>query len=69
LTAALFYKDEAGKMDKSNPLAANAIDRNSGLAKRQTFGAESREIDMIGRIHTYIFFRERYMLNEVNVKI
>jgi hypothetical protein len=69
LTSALFYKDEAGKMDKSNPLAANAVDRNSGLAKRQTFGAESHEIDMIGRIHTDIFFQERYMLNEVNAKI
>jgi hypothetical protein len=69
LTSALFYEHEAGKMDKSNPLAANAVDRNSGLAKRQTFGAESREIDMIGRIHTDIFFQERYMLNEVNAKI
>jgi hypothetical protein len=68
LTSALFYKEEAGKMDISNPLAANAIDRNSGLAKRQTFGAESREIDMIGRIHTDIIFQERYMLNEVNAK-
>jgi hypothetical protein len=56
-------------MDISNPLAANAVDRNSGLARRQTFGVESREIDMIGRIHTDIFFQERYMLNEVNVKI
>ena len=69
LTAALFYKDEAGKMDVSNPLAANAADRNSGLTKRQTFAANSREIDMIGRIHADIFFQERYMLNEVNVKI
>jgi hypothetical protein len=25
LTSALFYKDEAGKMDKPNPLAANAV--------------------------------------------
>ena len=69
LTSALFYKDEAGKMDKPNPLAANEVDRNSGLAKRQTFGAESREIDMIGRIHSDIFFQDRYMLNEVNARI
>jgi hypothetical protein len=69
LTSALFYKDEAGKMDKPNPLAANAVDKNSGLAKRQTFAALSSEIDMIGRIHSDIFFQERYMLNEVNVRI
>jgi hypothetical protein len=69
LTSALFYKDEAGKMDKPNPLAANAADRNSGLVSRQTFSAESHEIDMIGRIHTDICFQDRYMLNEVNAKI
>jgi hypothetical protein len=66
---ALFYKDEAGKMDKPNPLAANAADRNSGLASRQAFAAESHEINMIGRIHTDICFQDRYMLNEVNTKI
>ena len=69
LTSALFYKDEAGKMDRPNPLAANVDHRNAGLASRQTFAAQSREIDMIGRIHADIFFQERYMLNEVNVKI
>ncbi len=69
LTSALFYEDEAGKMDKPNPLAATAADRNSGLAERQVFGAESRVVDMIGRIHADIFFQDRYLLNEVNVKI
>ena len=69
MTSALFYKDEAGKMDRPNPLAANADHKNTGLASRQTFAAQSREIDMIGRIHADIFFQERYMLNEVNVKI
>jgi hypothetical protein len=55
-----------GKIDKPDPLAANAADRNSRLASRQTFAAESHEIDMIGRIHTDICFQDRYMLNEVN---
>ena len=26
-------------------------------------------VDMIGRIHADIFFQERYLVNEVNVKI
>jgi hypothetical protein len=69
LTSALFCKDEAGKIDKPNPLAANAADRNSRLASRQTFAAESHEIDMIGRIHTDIGFQDRYMLNEVDANI
>jgi hypothetical protein len=69
LTAALFYKDEAGKMDKENPFADTAADQNSGLVKRSTFTAKSREVDMVGRIHGDIFFQQRYMLNEVNTRI
>ena len=69
LTAALFYKDEAGKMDKCNSLEAAAADRNKGLVARTAFISESKEVDMIGRIHSYIFFQERYILNEVNTEI
>jgi hypothetical protein len=69
LTSALFYRDEAGKMDKPNQLAANAADGNSGLASRQTLAAESHEIDMIGRIHTDTCFQDRYLLNEVNAEM
>lgn len=69
LTAALFYKDDADKMDKPNPLAAAAADRNTGLVKRADFISLSKEIDMIGRLHTDIFFQSRYMLNEVNTRI
>ena len=66
LTAALFYKDEASKMDKRSPHAA---ERNSGLHSRALFTDNSHVVDMIGRIHSDIFFQSRYMLNEVNVKI
>lgn len=60
LTSALFYKDEAGKMEEND---------NTGLVKRKTFSAASHDIDMIGRLHSDIFFQERYMLNEVNMRI
>ena len=30
---------------------------------------QSREFDMIGRIHGDIFFEERYLLNEVGIKL
>jgi hypothetical protein len=69
LTACLFYKDAAGKMDKASPLAENADERNSGLIRRAAFTAQSRELDLMGRIHADIFFQSRYILNEVNVKI
>jgi hypothetical protein len=68
-TSALFYKDEAWKMDKPKPRAANAADRNEGLVRRPILPRGSREIDMIGRIHSDIFFQERHILNEVNIKI
>ena len=58
LTAALFYKDEAGKMDKPNPRANDAADKNSGLGTRADFSAESKEIDLIGRIDSNMLFQE-----------
>jgi hypothetical protein len=72
LTASLYFKDDAAHpsspMDKPNPKAEGA-DRNNGLRKRAAYTSESNEVDMIGRIHSDIFFQERYMLNEVNTKI
>jgi len=43
--------------------------RNSGLVQRRSVAAQSREFDMMGRLHADIFFQDRYMLNEVGVKI
>ena len=67
LTSELFYADEAGKMD--TVAFGNDAARNSGLMKRAAFTATSNVVDMIGRIHADIFFQDRYLLNEVNVKI
>ena len=53
-------------MDSIDFAAANV---NSGLGTRRTLARESRVIDMMGRIHADIFFQDRYMLNEVGVKI
>ena len=61
LTGSLFYKDTAGKMDEPNPKVDG--EKNNGLTKRAAFAAGSAEFDMIGRIHSDIFFHERYMLN------
>jgi len=66
LTSALFYKDQAGRMDAVDLAAAT---RNEGFFKRTQFSKESHMIDMMGRLHADIFFQERYMLNEVNTKI
>jgi len=66
LTSGLFYKDRAGRME-SVDLADNAA--NDGLLKRRALGLESRTFDMMGRLHADIFFQDRYMINEVGVKI
>ena len=66
LTSALFYKDKAGKMD-SVDFAAGEV--NEGLAKRRALMVGSRQFDMMGHLHADIFFQDRYMLNEVGVKI
>jgi hypothetical protein len=66
LTSALFYKDQAGRMDAVTLAAAT---RNEGFFKRNQFSDKSHLIDMMGRIHADMFFQERYMLNEVNTKI
>jgi len=68
LTSALFYKDQAGVMD-SIKFGGDVAARNSGLVKRRSVAAQSREFDMIGRLHADIFFQDRYMLNDVGVKI
>ena len=68
LTSTLFYKDQAGRMD-SIDVGADVAARNDGLMKRRAIGRESREFDMMGRLHADIFYQDRYMLNEVGIKI
>jgi len=49
--------------------AADGVVPNEGLVKRSRHTHRSRVVDMMGRLHADIFFQDRYMLNEVNVKI
>ena len=65
LTAALFHKDDAGKMDE---LTAGAA-ANSGFVTRRHLARNSRVMDLMGRLHADIFFQERYLLNNVDIKI
>ena len=73
LTAALFYKDiykyTAGNMDRPNPAHANEEEMNFGLQKRASFTAEGATVDLIDRMHSDVYFHDRFMLNEVNVKV
>jgi len=66
LTSALFYKDEAGKMDSATLVEATI---NDGFHHRRALAAQSGDFDIMGRLHADIFFQEGYMINEVGVKI
>jgi len=65
LTRQLFYKDEAGRMDLVLVNNQGANRPNTGLQRRRTITKESKEFDMLGRLHADLFFQERYLLNEV----
>ena len=70
LTASLFYKDTAGNMNRSNSAQANEDERNLGLQKRASFTDEGATVDLI--LDAFIrtsSSRNRFMLNEVNVKV
>lgn len=63
LTAALWYKDTPGHMD------SHVGDNNEGARVRKTFVQTSREADMMGKLHLDLFFQDRYLLNNVDIKI
>jgi len=69
LTSALYYKDAAGQMDTVALRAGDDVVPNEGLVKRSQHTNRSCVVDMMGRLHADIFFQDRYMSNEVNVKI
>ena len=66
LTAALYYKDEATKMDNADP---HAVTANSGLKKRYRFFDAGGVIDMIGCIHSDLFFQEKYLPSDVGIRL
>ena len=68
LTASLFYKDTAGKMDIMDPtLAGDAA--NYGLKSRYEFSKESGIVEMAGPIFCDVFFSERLLLSYVDLKV
>ena len=64
LTSQLWYKDTAGHMD------ATTVDGvNTRLIERQRHIAESRIVEMMGRLHVDLLLQDRFLLNGVSVKI
>ena len=68
LTAALFYKDTAGKMDVADPTLAVA-NANAGLKARYAFSKTSGVIELAGPVFCDVFFTERLLLSFVDLKV
>ena len=66
LTSQLWYLDN-NPMDSVDPFLED--DPNKGLKDRQRFIAESKSVEMIGRLHSDIFQQDRYLLNKVDMHI
>ena len=64
LTSQLWYKDTAGHMD-----ATNVYGGNTGLVQIGRYIAESRIVEMMGRLHVDLFLQDIFLLNGVSVKI
>src|SRR3984885_11216176 len=67
LTSALFYKDTARNFEDGNPHDPNG--QNIGFKRRSALTEEGRVVDMIGGIHSDLFFQDRFLPNDVNIRI
>ncbi|XP_062383562.1 uncharacterized protein F54H12.2-like [Sardina pilchardus] len=63
-SAGLFSKDTAGHMDVTRMGGTNL-----GFNERGAVSAESREFELVGALHSDLFFSDRLLLNGVDVKI
>ena len=60
LSSALFYKDTAGNMDKVDK------DNVGGFVRTNI---ATKTFDMYGRLHVDMFFQDRLLINNVNVRL
>ena len=67
LSSSMYYKDTAGSMDE---IAAVADDvPNKGLKARTLLTKGNRMVDMVGTIHSDLFFQDKYLLNNINLRV
>lgn len=67
LTSSMYYKDVAGHMEELNPHNVHAA--NTGLVKRHSFFEDGQMVDMIGCLHSDLFFQDKYLPSDVNIRI
>ncbi|XP_038258234.1 uncharacterized protein F54H12.2-like [Dermochelys coriacea] len=63
-SAGLFYKDTAGQQEEMG------LDgENLGFVRCATLTAQSRTVELLGHLHSDLFFQEKLLLNGMEVKI
>jgi hypothetical protein len=62
LTGVMWYKDRPGHQDKTTAA-------NKGSTSRKALTAQSKSVQMMGKLHLDLFCQEEYLLNHVNLKI
>ncbi|KAL2085998.1 hypothetical protein ACEWY4_019318 [Coilia grayii] len=62
-TSGMFHLDTAGQMD------AVTADANVGLKTRRKYSETSKEFELLGPLHSDIFFCDRLLLNGVDLKV
>ena len=62
LTASLWCPDDAGSMDSIDNANANFV-------KRKRLSEKSENIDLVGRLHSDLFFQEKLLLNGIDLRL
>ena len=62
LTGVMWYKDTPGRQDKRTT-------DSKGFKSRKALTAQSKSVQMMGKLHLDLFCQEEYLLNHVNLKI
>ena len=62
LSALLWYRNTSGHFDSCTAA-------NTGYTQCKVLAAESKEIDMMGKLHIDLAFQNRYLLNGVEVRL
>jgi hypothetical protein len=62
LKGVMWYKDTPGHQDK-RPAA------NKGFTSEKALTAQSKSVQMMGKLHLDLFCQEKYVLNHVDLKI
>lgn len=68
LTAGLYYKDTAGAMDM-NDVTKKEGEENEGLISRHSFFQDGDTVDLMGFIHSDMFFQDKYLPSDVGLRI